>query len=117
MLGIPTEIVEHNLNIVPGSKPVKQALRRFSNPKRKAMGEELTKLLEVGFILYVKHTDWLSNLSMVPKKDKSWYLCVDFKDINKVCPKDMFTLSCIDQVVDATSQDVYSGYHQIKMRY
>ena len=27
---------------------------------------------------------------MVPKKDKSWCLCVDFKDLNKACPKDPF---------------------------
>ena len=48
--GIPTEIAEHSLNILPGAKHVKQALCRFSEPNRKAMGEELAKLLEAGFI-------------------------------------------------------------------
>ena len=48
------------------------------------MGEELAKLIEVGFIREIKHPDWLANLVMVPKKDKSWHLCVDFKDLNKV---------------------------------
>ena len=43
------------------------------------MGEELAKLLEAGFIREIKHPDWLANLVMVPKKDKSWRLCVDFK--------------------------------------
>ena len=52
------------------------------------MGEELAKLLEPGFIRDIKHSDWLANLVMVPKKDKSWRLCVDFKDLNKACPKD-----------------------------
>lgn len=50
MPGIPAEIAEHALNIIPGTKPVKQAMRRFSETKCKAMGEELAKLLEVGFI-------------------------------------------------------------------
>ena len=54
------------------------------------MGEELAKLLEAGFIRDIKHPDWLANLVMVPKKDKSWRLCVDFKDLNKACPKDPF---------------------------
>ena len=54
------------------------------------MGEELAKLLEVGFIREIKHPDWLANLVMVQKKDKSWRLCVDFKDLNKACPKDPF---------------------------
>src|SRR4051812_41370558 len=57
---------------------------------------------------------------MVPKKDKSWRTCVDFRHINKVCPKDHFPLHCIDQIVDSTSGcerlcflNAYSGYHQI----
>ena len=54
------------------------------------MGEELAKLLEAGFIREINHPDWLANLVMVPKKDKSWRLCVDFKDLNKACPKDPF---------------------------
>jgi hypothetical protein len=51
------------------------------------MGEELAKLIEAGFIRDIKHPDWLANLVMVPKKDKSWRLCVDFKHLNKACPR------------------------------
>ena len=60
---------------------------------------------------------------MVPKKDKSWRLCVDFKDLNKACPKDPFPLPRIDQIIDATAGHdspcflhAYSGYHRIKMK-
>ena len=60
---------------------------------------------------------------MVPKKDKSWRLSVDFKDLNKACPKDPFPLPRIDQIIDATAGhdslcflDAHSGYHQIKMK-
>ena len=49
MPGIPRRLAEHSLNILKGYKPVKQTLRRFSEPKRQAMGEELAKLLEDGF--------------------------------------------------------------------
>ena len=52
MPGIQRRLAEHSLNILKGFKPVKQALRRFSEPKRQAMGEELAKLLEAGFIRY-----------------------------------------------------------------
>src|SRR6266536_1674453 len=123
MPGIPRRLAEHSLNIIKGFKPVKQMLRRFSKPKRQAMGEELAKLLEAGFIREIKHPDWLANLVMVPKKDRSWRLCVDFKDLNKACPKDPFPPPRIDQIIDATAGhsslcflDAYSGYHQIKMK-
>ena len=87
------------------------------------MGEELAKLLEAGFIREIKHPEWLANLVMVPKKDKSRRICVDFKDLNKACPKDPFPLPRINQIIDATVRhdllfflDAYSGYHQIKMK-
>ena len=101
MPGIPCRLAEHSLNILKGFKSVKQALRHFSEPKRQAMGEELAKLLEAEFIKEIKHPDWLANLVMVPKKDKSWCLCV--KDLNKACPKDPFPLPRIDQIIDATA--------------
>ena len=54
MPGIPSRLAEHSLNILKGYKLVKQTLRRFSEPKRQAMGEELAKLLEAGFIRKIK---------------------------------------------------------------
>ena len=50
-------------------------------------------------------------------------MCVDYTGLNKACPKDLFPLARIDQVVDSTSGcetlcflDAYSGYHQIAMK-
>ena len=57
MPGISCRLAEHSLNILKGYKPVKQTLRRFSEPKQQAMGEELAKLLEAGFIRDIKHPD------------------------------------------------------------
>ena len=67
------------------------------------MGEELAKLIEAEFIREIKHPDRLANLVMVPKKDKSWRLCVNFIDPNKACPKDPLPLPRIDQIVDVTA--------------
>lgn len=59
---------------------------------------------------------------MVPKKDDSLRMCIDFKHINWVCPKDHFPLPRIDQIVDLTVWcerlsflDAYFGYHQIRL--
>ena len=87
------------------------------------MVEELAKLLEAGFIRDIWHPDWLANLVMVPKKDKSWQLCVYFKDVNNAYPKDPIALLRIDRIIDTIGGhdsscflDAYSGYHQIKMK-
>jgi hypothetical protein len=50
MLDIPREVTEHALKIKTGSKPVKQCLRRFDEEKRRAIDEEIAKLLVVGFV-------------------------------------------------------------------
>ena len=65
MPGIPTEVTEHSLKIHPGSKPVKQHLHRFDEEKRRAIGEEITKLLAARFIREVHHLEWLANPVLV----------------------------------------------------
>ena len=120
MPDIPWEVTEHTLRLVPGSKPTKQRLCCFDNERRRAIGEEVTKLLVAEFIKEVYHSDWLANPVLVKKKIQKWRMCVDYTSLNKACPKDHFSLPCIDQIVDSTSGceilsflDAYSGYHQI----
>ena len=56
------------------------------------------------------------------KKSGKWRVCVDFMDLNKVCPKDPFLMPKIDQQVDAivghprmSFLDAFQGYHQIPL--
>jgi hypothetical protein len=50
MTGVPRELAEHALQIIPGSKPVRQAMRRFKDVKHCAIAKEISKLLKAGFI-------------------------------------------------------------------
>ena len=65
MLGILREVTEHALKIRPGSKLVKQRLRRFDEEKCRAIGEEIAKLLVSRFIKEVYHPKWLANPVLV----------------------------------------------------
>ena len=57
MPGITREVIEYTLKILPGSKPVKQCLRRFDEEKRRAIGEEIAKLSPAEFIKEVYHPE------------------------------------------------------------
>ena len=123
MLGIPREVAEHTLKIHLGSKLVKQHLSRFDEEKRRAIDEEIAKILAAGFIKEVHHPEWLANPVLVRKKSGKWRMCVDYTGLNKTCLNDPFPLPCIDQIVDSTAGcetlcflDAYSGYHQIAMK-
>ena len=69
MPGIPREVAEHTLDVRPKSKLVKQRLRCFDEPKRRAIGEEVQKLLAARFIKEVFHPEWLANPVLVKKKN------------------------------------------------
>jgi hypothetical protein len=123
MPGIPRDVAEHSLDIRAGARPVKQHLRRFDEEKRRAIGEEVHKLMAAGFIKEVFHPEWLANPILVKKKCGKWKMCVDYTGLNKACPKVSYPLPRIDQIVDSTTGceilsflDAYSGYHQIKMK-
>ena len=68
MPGIPREVAKHALCLILGSKPTKQRLCRFDDERRRAIGEEIAKLLAVGFIREVFHFDWLANPILIKKK-------------------------------------------------
>src|SRR3954470_3229746 len=102
MPGVPRELAEHKLHIRPGSKPVKQPLRRFSEDKRRAIGEEIAKLQVAGFIMELFYPEWLANPVLVMKKNKTSRICIDYTCLNKACPKDPFALPR-DQVIDSTT--------------
>jgi hypothetical protein len=72
MPGVSREVSEYTLNIKPGSRLVKQGLRRFNQKKCLGMGEELSRLLAAGFIKKIQHPDWIANLVLVPKKNMKW---------------------------------------------
>src|SRR6266542_3040245 len=120
MPGVPREVIEHSLNVKEGEKPAKERLHGFSQDRKEAIRDELTKLMAAHFIKEVYHPDWLANPVLVKKKNGKWCMCVDYTDLNKACPKDLFRLPRINQVVDSTAGsellcflDAYSGYHQV----
>ena len=82
----------------------------------------MVKLKRVGAIKEVFYPEWLANTVVVKKKSEKWWVCVDFTDLNKACPKDPFPIPRIDQLVDATAShprmsflDAFQDYHQIPL--
>ena len=69
MPGIPRDVAEHSLDIRAGARPVRQPLRRFDEEKRRAIGEEIHKLMAAGFIKEVFHPKWLANPVLVRRKE------------------------------------------------
>ena len=92
----------HHLNVNPTVLPTKQPPRCLSKEHSDAIKEEVNKLKQAGAIKEVFYPEWSTNTMVVKKKNVKWRVCVDFTDLNKACPKDLFPMSWIDRLVDAT---------------
>ncbi|GJS17810.1 reverse transcriptase domain-containing protein [Tanacetum coccineum] len=122
MTGVPRHIAEHRLNIREGCPLVRQKKRGQAANRNQEIQEEVAKLVDAGIMKEVHYHSWLSNPVMVKKHYGIWRMCVDFKDLNKACPKDGYPLPKIDWKVESLYGfpfkcflDAYKGYHHIKM--
>ncbi|GJW01868.1 reverse transcriptase domain-containing protein [Tanacetum coccineum] len=122
MTGVPRHIAEHRLNVREGCQLIRQKKRGQAAERNIAINDEVSKLVATGIMREVHYHNWLSNPVMVKKHDNGWRMCVDFKDLNKSCPKDGYPLSEIDWKVESLCGfpfkcflDAYKGYHQIQM--
>ena len=63
---------------------------------------EVHKLIECGFIREEQDPDWVANIVHVRKKNGKLRVCIDFHDLNVVCPKDKVSLPITDIMIDNT---------------
>ena len=122
MTGIDPSIVIHEIKTYPEVKPVRQKLHPVHPKKIVAIKAEVEKLLKSGFIYPIPLTEWVSNLVSVAKKQGTICVCVDYRDLNKACPKDNYPTPFIDQIIDNCARSVifsfmdgFSIYKQIEI--
>ncbi|GKV36367.1 hypothetical protein SLEP1_g44508 [Rubroshorea leprosula] len=122
MPGIPNLVSQHKLSTNPLKKPVAQKRRLFGGERLQAIKEEVTKLLQAGFVRKVDYCEWVANPVLVKKANGKWRMCIDYTNLNNACPKDCYPMPSIDKLVEAASGnerlsllDAYSGYHQVPM--
>jgi hypothetical protein len=96
MPGIDPHIVKHEIKTYPDDKHVRQQLRVVNPRKSPAIKTEVKKLLNESFIYLVPLTEWVFNLVLMNKKQRTIHVCMDFQDLNKSCPKDNFPTPFID---------------------
>ena len=64
--------------------------------------------------------EWVLNVFPINKKQGTIRFCIDFRDLNKACPKYNFATPHIDQIIDNCAESVifsfmdgFLGYNQI----
>ncbi|GKA70803.1 putative reverse transcriptase domain-containing protein [Tanacetum coccineum] len=118
----PTRQVEFHIELIPGVAPVARAPYRLAPAEMKELAEQLKELSDKGFIR-PSSSPWGAPILFVKKKDGSFRMCIDYRELNKLTVKNRYPLPRIDDLFDQlqgssiySKIDLRSGYHQLRVR-
>ena len=89
-----------------GEKPHASPPRRFPPHYRAFIKEFIQKFLKKGLIRPSK-SPWAAPIVIVPKKDGSLRLCIDYRALNEVTKRDVYPMPHIDDALDALVGSIY----------
>ncbi|GKC68102.1 putative reverse transcriptase domain-containing protein [Tanacetum coccineum] len=105
-----------------GAAPVARAPYRLAPSEMKELSKQLQELLEKGFIRS-SSSPWGAPVLFVKKKDGSFRMCIDYRELNKLTIKNRYLLPRINDLFDKlqgssvySKIDLRSGYHQLRIR-
>ncbi|GKD67128.1 putative reverse transcriptase domain-containing protein [Tanacetum coccineum] len=88
----------------------------------KELSGQLKELSDKGFIR-PSSSPWGASVLFVKKKDGSFRMCIDYRELNKLTVKNCYPLIRIDYLFDQlqgssiySKVDLRSGYHQLRVR-
>ncbi|GJZ06146.1 hypothetical protein Tco_0539939, partial [Tanacetum coccineum] len=122
LLGLPpTRQVEFQIDLMHGAVIVARAPYRLAPSEMKELSEQLQELSDKGFIR-PSSSPWGASVLFVKKKDGSFWMCIDYRELNKLTVKNCYPLPRIDDLFDQlqgsnvySKIDLRSGYHQLRV--
>ncbi|GJZ17769.1 putative reverse transcriptase domain-containing protein [Tanacetum coccineum] len=109
----PTRQVEFQIDLIPGAAPVARAPYRLAPSEMKELSDQLQELSDKGFIR-PSSSPWGAPVLFVKKKDGSFRMCIDYRELNKLTVKNRYPLPRIDDLFDQLQGS--SVYSKIDLR-
>ncbi|GJY19228.1 putative reverse transcriptase domain-containing protein [Tanacetum coccineum] len=121
--GLPSvRQVEFQIDLIPGLAPLARAPYRLAPLEMQELSNQLQELADKGFIR-PSTSPWGAPVLFVKKKDGSFRMCIDYRELNKLTIKNRYPLPRIDDLFDQlqgssvySKIDLRSGYHQLRLR-
>ncbi|GJW28144.1 putative reverse transcriptase domain-containing protein, partial [Tanacetum coccineum] len=118
----PARPVEFQIDLIPGAAPVGRAPYQLAPSEMKELSEKLQELSDKGFIR-PSSSPWGAPFLFVKKKDMSFRMCINYRELNKLTVKNCYPLPRINDLFDQLQgSSIYSkinlrsGYHQLRVR-
>ena len=113
---------DHAINLILGSVPPNIRPYKYPYVQKSEIEHMIVEMLEAG-IIQPSQSFFSSPIVLVHKKDGSWHMCPDYRELNKLTIKDKFPIHVIDELLDElhasiyfTKLDLHLGYHPIIMK-
>ncbi|GJU41587.1 transposon ty3-G gag-pol polyprotein [Tanacetum coccineum] len=117
----PQKIHDHRIPLIPNAQPVNIMPYRHPPMQKDAIEVMVKELLDSG-VIKPSNSPLASPIVMVKKKDNTWRMCVDYRQLNKNTIKDKFPIPIIKELIEElhgatifSKLDLRSGYLQIRM--
>ncbi|GJS04541.1 putative nucleotidyltransferase, ribonuclease H [Tanacetum coccineum] len=117
----PQRQVEFRIELVAGAVPVARSPYRLGHSEMQELSGQLQELQDKGFIR-PSHSPWGAPVLFVKKKDGSFRMCIDYRELNKLTVKNRYPLPRIDDLFDQlqgsryfSKIDLRLGYHQLRV--
>ena len=118
----PDKEVEFTIDLIPGTEPISIPPYRMAPAELREFKAQLEELFSKGFIR-PSISPWGAPVLFVKKKDGSFRLCIDYRQLNRVTIRNQYPLPRIDELFDQlqgsrvySKIDLSSGYHQLRVQ-
>ena len=118
----PKRELVHEIELILGSQPIAKVPYKMSPSKALELNNQLSQLLEQGFIK-PSVSPWGALVLFEKKKDGTFCLCIDFKGHNQCTIKNKYPIPHIDELLDCMGKakvfskiDLWSRYYQVRIR-
>lgn len=117
----PSRELDFRINLIPGAAPVAKAPYRLALTEMQELEAQLKELQEKGFIR-PSQSPWGAPILFVKKKDGSFRMCIDYRELNKLTVKNQYPPPRMDDLFDQlqgakhfSKINLRSGYHQLRV--
>jgi hypothetical protein len=102
----PTRNYDHEIHLIHGSVPPNIWPYRYPYAQKSEIEHMVEEMLEAS-IIRPRQSSYYAPVVMVFKKDSSWRMCPDYRELNKITIKDKFPIPVIDELLDELHGAIY----------
>ena len=93
-----TTIVKYKIPLKDDT-PFKERVRRIPPGMFEEVKTKIKEMLKSG-VIQPPHSSWNSNIVLALKKDSTWRLCTDFRQLNNHTVTDSYRLPCLEETLN-----------------